>query len=380
LSKIIIEPDDIYVPMAFVRQWFLIDMNIKYRDQVVELVSEYPLPIQERIARNQTKGRMQVGGLPAPKLPLRNSEYKMFAVPFMDVQLNGQMDDNSSGTDMYGSYSVIGGGDLLNMSANYFVGGNVDDPINNMRLSLFREAPDGDMLGPLGATYLGIGDIGAPSVPLVRTSSGGRGVRVGNRPIGTSLNKETTDLRGDVQPGWDVELYRNGQLIERQTAGPDGLYEFFTLPLYYGENDFKVIMYGPQGQIREKTQSVPLNQASVAANELFFDLAVVQQGADFLPAFSDSADKQKYFQFSGQVEKNLWGFAALSMGFSNNEFKDGSAHKYLYGGANVFYKNSLIGASVVNDLDGGHAFELDGTTRLGAHAVKLGYSRFQNGF
>jgi len=379
-SNIIIEDEDIYVPAAYIKSWFLIDLNVNYRDQVLEMASNFPLPIQERIARNQMKSRMQVGGLPAPKLPLRNSEYKMFAVPFLDVQLNSNLNKNRNGTKVSGNYSVIGGGDLLNMSANYFASGKEDQLLSNLRLSLFREDPEGRMFGPLGATYLGIGDMGSIKVPLIRSGGNGRGIRIGNRPIGTSQNRETTDIRGDVQPGWDVELYRNGQLLERIVAKEDGLYEFLDIPLYFGENDFKIIMYGPQGQIREQSQSVPLNRASVAGNELRFDLAAVQLGSDFLPAVSNTNNDPKYLQFSGQVEKTIGGFASLNAGFSNNQYKDGSHHNFIYGGTDIFLKNALIGINLVKDLNGGHALEVDGTTRLGNHALKLGYSRFENGF
>ena len=56
-------------------------------------------------------------------------------------------------------------------------------------------------------------------------------------------------------PGWEVELYRNGTLIEFATVGSDGRYFFPDEENPFGENTFVAKLFGPQGQIHEDRQT-----------------------------------------------------------------------------------------------------------------------------
>ena len=73
-----------------------------------------------------------------------------------------------------------------------------------------------------------------------------------NRPLTGNTELDTLDLQGDIQPSWDVELYRNDELISALTAGPDGRYVFNDIELLYGNNTLRLVFYGPQGQTRER--------------------------------------------------------------------------------------------------------------------------------
>jgi hypothetical protein len=81
--------------------------------------------------------------------------------------------------------------------------------------------------------------------------------------------------------GWDAELYRNGQLLGYVSESLDGRYEF-EVPLVYGNNDLEVVLYGPQGQIRHETQSIPVGFASVAPGKLEYWTGVIQRNRDLV--------------------------------------------------------------------------------------------------
>lgn len=379
-ENLVFEASDIFVPASYLKEWFGLDLTVEYRDQSMSIRSDHLLPIQERLARERSKGRMQIGGIPEAELPLRIMNYELFGVPFVDAQVStgySKREDKST-TDL--NYSLIGSGDLLKMSADYFVGGNDDKALENLRVSLFRESMNGDLLGPLRATYFGVGDMTPQQVPIARNGGSGLGVRISNHQLGTTSDRKTTTLRGNVQPGWDVELYRNEQLIEAITAKENGLYEFEDVPLYFGANDFKVVMFGPQGQVREVKSSVPLNSAAMSGGGLIYDVSVMRPNVDFSSVFEEEENSSDYLQFSSYLEKSLTGSAYVSAGFSNQQFDDGSSHGFAYAGANVFVGKAMLSANYVNDIKGGNAMEFDATGLLGKQALRIGYDTFKDGF
>lgn len=379
-QNLVYEAGDIFVPIPYLKDWFGLALSVAYRDQTMLIRSDHLLPIQERLARESAKGRMQVGGLPETSLPRRDLNYQMASIPFVDAQVSAGYEKSADETITDLKYSFIGSGDLMKMSANYFVGGNNDEPLANLRLSLYRESMNFELLGPLQASYLGIGDMTTRQVPIARGGGSGLGVRISNNPLGAISNRQTTTLRGNVQPGWDVELYRNGQLIEALTAKDDGLYEFEDVVLYYGENKFKVMMFGPQGQVREVRSSVPLNGSAMSGGGLIYDVSVMKKGVDFASVFDEPEDKNDYWQFSSYLEKSVTGSTYISGGFINQKFDDGSLHGFAYGGANVFVGKAMVSANYVDDIKGGNAIEFDTTSKIGMHSIRFGYDTFRDGF
>jgi hypothetical protein len=81
--------------------------------------------------------------------------------------------------------------------------------------------------------------------------------------------------------GWDAELYRNGQLLAYQSESVDGRYEF-EVPLVYGNNDLEVVLYGPQGQVRHESQSIPVGYGSVAPGKLEYWAGIIQRNRDLI--------------------------------------------------------------------------------------------------
>jgi len=95
-------------------------------------------------------------------------------------------------------------------------------------------------------------------------------------------------LRGALPIGWDAELYRNGQLLAFQSDTSDGRYEF-DVDLLYGNNDLEVVLYGPQGQTRRESQSIPIGYTSIAPGKLEYWAGVIQQNRDLI-SFHDPTD------------------------------------------------------------------------------------------
>ena len=135
-----------------------------------------------------------------------------------------------------------------------------------------------------------------------------------NKPLTGNTELNTLDLQGDIQPGWDVELYRNDVLINALTAGPDGRYVFNDIELLYGNNTFRLIFYGPQGQIREKTKQVLVDSRTVQ-NQHYFDLSLTRPGSLFL---NEPAANAAYV-LANRTLKSIQSTGVSKFGFVGNE-------------------------------------------------------------
>lgn len=98
---------------------------------------------------------------------------------------------------------------------------------------------------------LGLGDVaGTGPRPAAM-----RGAFLTNSPFVRPAFFDMDVLVGQLPPGWEVELYREGRLIDFADAGDDGRFRLQT-PLAYGPNPLELRAYGPYGQMRLWEQAV----------------------------------------------------------------------------------------------------------------------------
>lgn len=98
------------------------------------------------------------------------------------------------------------------------------------------------------------------------------GLALGNQPWLRSNRFGTTELRGRVEPGWEVELWRDGELLAFGRAAVDGSYAF-ELPLDYGRNPVELRSYGPDGELRVERRSVRVDLQQLPGGEHEYGLS-----------------------------------------------------------------------------------------------------------
>src|ERR1019366_7530388 len=144
--------------------------------------------------------------------------------------------------------------------------------------SMGKQNADGGLLGPLHATSYAFGDINTVSSSLIGGGGQEQGVTATNNPLNAATSATSTIIRGDAQPGWDVELYRNNSFIDIRHVGVNGLYDFGNVDLLGGDNDFKLMFYGPQGELREEHQHIGVNPNAVGANTGYYAASLSRTG------------------------------------------------------------------------------------------------------
>lgn len=131
---------------------------------------------------------------------------------------------------------------------------NVSDSggLQSLRWTGGRVSPEGRAFGLPNVYRLEFGDVSSLRLPLQGGGGGGRGITFSTAPLDRPQLFDITVVEGDALPGWDVELYRGGELIDFQTIGDDGRYRFDDVPLGFGRNVLRVVLYGPQGEVEER--------------------------------------------------------------------------------------------------------------------------------
>jgi hypothetical protein len=266
----VVESDDIYIDIEAMAEWFGFAYAIDESRLKLTLTTSRQLPVELRIARrgrevaNSTYNNTSV-------MPYRETGYKAFSPPLFDAFVSTSHSQSNTAVN----YSVVGSQDLAWLTTNYYVSGNKGDLLNSARITFARESDKNNLLGPLKATEFEFGDV--LPVGNVRNSSRtlGRGLRFSNTPLVSSLDGTKVNLNGDVQDGWDVELYRNGILIDREFGVSDGRYEFNDIDLDFGENNFELVFYGPQGQVETRNEIFTIDGNSVEKGEFNYQVSVV---------------------------------------------------------------------------------------------------------
>tara|TARA_Y100001935_G_C17304648_1_gene511483 strand:- start:651 stop:3152 length:2502 start_codon:yes stop_codon:yes gene_type:complete len=191
---------------------------------------------------------------------------------------------------------------------------------------------------------LRVGDISMNQVDMIGGSNFGKGISISNYGFDESSTYSFTVIEGDLEQGWEVELYLNQSLIDRKQATLNGRYRFENLPLIYGQNKYLLKFYGPQGQSRTEYKTINVGQGMLRKGETKY--------------FINGAEVKGHFDSSAQIETHLFKNLSAQMGFSRAPLGvlEEERHSYSLLGVRSYF-GSLSGAfRYANQLDAGDAF------------------------
>lgn len=285
-------PEGWCVDSAALSRWFGIKVLPKTNGSALVLESEAKLPVElaverrRRAAQLKKNASIELSSLPQVRLP-----YRMWRAPALDFVVSGGMTYRAStGTRIDRRVAVYAAGEVAHLSYNAQVSTNDKGRPQSVRLRAFRSDPDGGLLGPLDATHFEFGDVAGYNSRLLGTGSNGRGVAVTNQPLFTPTSFDRTRFEGELPVGWEAELYRNGQLLGFADNNGDQRYQFEDVQLLYGENRVDIVLYGPQGQVKTRSETVNVGQDNVPPGETWYWAGVNQPGRDLVNFFKAPDD------------------------------------------------------------------------------------------
>lgn len=248
------------------------------------LESEAKLPFElaaereKRAARLAKTVKFDIGTLPKVKLP-----YRMWRAPALDFVVSGGVTYRAKdGVKVDRHSAVYGAGEIARLSYSAQMSTDSKGRPSLVRLHAFRSDPEGQLLGPLKATHFGVGDVEGFNSSLTGASASGRGVVVSNRPLLRPTAFGATRFEGDLPAGWEAELYRNGELMAFSRPTSDQRYLFDNVELQYGDNDVTIILYGPQGQVRTRVETINVGQDNVPAGKTWYWAGAHQPGRNLV--------------------------------------------------------------------------------------------------
>jgi len=288
-------------------RWFGIEITADPYNQLLKLEGDPSLPFLQAIERRNRaaklaakKQQFDLSALPQADMP-----YQTWRHPSVDMSVDFEFDKRPNGNNKNLRYEIFASGEVASASFDARFASNTDGEPGSLRLRLFRFDPDGELLGPLNATKVAIGDVETDTGGLAGRNGYGRGAMISNKPIIRPSSFSKTTILGTMPTGWDAELYRNGQLIAFQGGSTDGRYEFIDIDLLFGNNDFEVVLYGPQGQIRREYSSIPVGMENIEPGKTYYWAAVIEQGKDLLNFGQNIVDPLTGWRWGVGVERGI---------------------------------------------------------------------------
>lgn len=385
--------DDIFIELDDLKKWFGFDYQVDEASLALDFRSTKKFPVERRLARLNKPNLIKAANSQSV-LPLQESSYTAFSPPMLDIQTSaretnqvkrpplsappGQKPTHSRDTS--GNYSILSSHDLAFLNSELFLAGNQDDSLSSARLTLSRQSEEADLLGPLHATEYAFGDVVPVNAGIGSTQAMSRGFSLSNTPINQLADNRRVNITGELQVGWDVELYRNGVLIDQRLGVSDGRYEFNDTQLDYGNNDFELIFYGPQGQIESKTESYVVDSNTVSSGQGMYRFSVVETGESLFNVDQFNNDPtQQGIVTSTALDYGVTDWLALNTGYSNFEPKLGDTQQFISLGASASLgKAGLFSARALQNDQDLLSTAYDFRTRLFNTSYSFNYQRSEN--
>lgn len=343
------DENDVYLDAVAAQALFPIDFVFDMRRMVIEMTARERLPFQDRLSREKTREQLSQSKDRKPDEVVAkrlDTPYQAFSWPVTDINLNSNYDSKSDVRQS--DYSINSVGDFGYLTARLFASGDMaDNGLTDARVSLGRDSIDRDLLGPLRASSFRIGDMNSVSISEVASSGQGRGVVVSSRALDRPENFDFTNFIGDSQPGWEVELYRNGALIDSQVIGSDGRYAFENVPVLFGNNQFRLAFYGPQGQVQEIIKTINAESSLLEKGELTYNFSADQKNESVL-GVTENDNQVTGFRTAGEIEYGLTRNMTLVMGAARLPLQIGD-HDYVTSGIRTSMGGALVSLNSAYD-------------------------------
>ena len=374
-SDIYDTPEGWCVNVKSLENWLDVSLQADLSNALLVLESDTKLPFQSALERKERAAKIRPKrNFDLSSLPQSTEPYKLWRTPSVDAVVSaGGLRDNRSGQQFDLRYELFASGEVGKASFDARLSSNDKGIPQDLRVRAYRTDPKGQLLGPLKATHFALGDVSAVSTPLVSQSTVGRGGFVTNRPVDRPDSFDRTSFRGELPEGWEAELYRNGQLLAFAETRTDGRYEFIDLPLLYGQNNFEVVLYGPQGQVKRDNKTIPVGLDSIPPKQTYYWAGVHEAGEDLIRLSGFAASRQAGWRGGIGFERGLNTKTSVAASLFSLQI-DGNRYNYLEGSVRRAVGPTLVELSASSNLIGGTALRGQllgalGDTQITAEAI-----------
>jgi len=379
-GSILVAEQELYIDINQLSRWFPVDFKYDFSTQSVMVHPREKLAFQARIEREQAWRNIKGAQVSEPVFPRQPSEYEWISPPVVDLGISSAYTNGTPNDDGFKSgFYLLSKGDFGKMTSEIYLSGDDEEGLENSRLTLRRDDPDGNLLGPLKATSVMAGDIRTTDLPIIGGGETERGFGFGSEKLFRPGQFDTTFFEGNLPPGWDVEVYRNNVLLDTQRVGAEGRYSFNEIPLYYGKNEFRLMFYGPQGQEKIETRRIDVGTDLLQKGKGEYSVSVTQKDTilhdpEKTGHTMDEESLKLNAMYNYGLQKNL----TVSAGLSSQEILE-TRHNYLNLGVKGNLEGMYLSGDYIHDTQDGDAIEMFAQTGLGDFDLNF-RQRFYNDF
>lgn len=320
---------------------------------------------QERIDYRQRKlGEEDDDGVSDDGLPILPNKPKKFSLPVVDVNTTVQY--RSADSSHSESISLSGRNDALYGEANYNVrlvnGTNEDRTIDDLRIQYTKRAyDDGDL--PFDMELFQAGDISVRPSRLVDPSVRGRGVVISNAERKRNIDFDSLVVEGFAEPGWEVELYRNNELIGFQIVSDTGEYRFEDVQLNYNRTTIRTVLYGPQGQIETREEKYNILQDMLKPGTFNYELGLLDSDRDLIVVDENRNTQPRGFAKNLNLRYGI-NSRVTAFGTLTDMPTEVGAQRYASLGLKFSFLDTLGSVEAYRSLDGGSAIDFNAARRF----------------
>ncbi len=305
-AKLLLLDDEYFIDLDELEKCIGIKSKVNTNKLKVNFYPLVPLPMLERIER-EARHKLKANNTQIKHKELE-AEYSWASYPY--VEMNYRHSLNREKAQTY-NFNLLGNVDLAKHNNRYSF--TQTDSSKSARVSLNKKWKLTDQ-----HLYYQLGDTFGLANTFLTSANQGRGVSLTTNLQGLQ-ERQFQRIEGDAPSGWEAELFSGSYSIDYQLVDSSGQYLFEMVPIRYGINEFKVVLYGPQGQKRVR---------KIQFNNLALDIKPGQVKPEFSLVDSGRTlvwpnNKQDLGLVSkGKLNLGLTERLAWSLGYEYNQKQD----------------------------------------------------------
>lgn len=263
--------EEIYASACLLSRWLPLKLEVNPLEAVIRVYSEVLLPIQERVKRRNRWEHMSENDSPAsPAQSIREQGWNDWDGPFLSFDLGGAIDDAVYRVN----YRAKANMNLFGAISEFRLYGNGSSLIDGWT---FETELKGQVESEERASIV-MGEVISPRLPLIDKPSTVSGMQFRVKPRTKKYSYSTRTFSGELKDGWEVELCRNGSMVDFQTESINGRYELENIPLEYGRNEFQLNFFGPRGEFQKRKESIFIHRSLLPPGKQSLNLTLAPTG------------------------------------------------------------------------------------------------------
>ncbi|MFY0683061.1 MAG: hypothetical protein JXR20_00810 [Balneola sp.] len=254
---------DYYLEISIFNELFGLDFDVDFNNLALLLETDENIPVVQKLIRQNRRQQIQRNDRTLNlNYPVEyGRDRKILGLGFLDYNLSAITSDESS---IFLFNTAIGAEAL---------GGDVQGAINGAYSADASNVTTSNLRWRYAITDSPI----ISSVTAGQTSSSGilnnpyRGVKITNQPLEPRRLYDEFVIQGNTFSRSEVELYINNTLADFQETDETGNYRFIT-PLTYGTSAYDIKIFGPTGQVVERSKRIQVPFSFLPPGEINYNI------------------------------------------------------------------------------------------------------------